>query len=161
MLGSGILKKYIKELIEKEELYDEIEVKGAVSPSKVRKYMEKSNIFLFTSDKDEGWGAVLNEAMNSGCTVIANKDIGAVPFLADNNKNAFVYNSGDFEEMYNCIKKAIEDKELRYNIGKNAYNTIIDVWNAENATKNLLDLINNILNGKQKFLKHGPASKIT
>jgi hypothetical protein len=35
-------------------------------PEEVRVHMEQSNIYLFTSDFGEGWGAVLNEAMNSG-----------------------------------------------------------------------------------------------
>ncbi len=44
---------------------------GAMSPDKVRAYMERADVFLFTSDFNEGWGAVLNESMNSGCAVVA------------------------------------------------------------------------------------------
>ena len=32
--------------------------------------MEKADIFLFTSDRREGWGAVANEAMNSACALV-------------------------------------------------------------------------------------------
>lgn len=48
--------------------------------SEVRSYMEKADIYLFTSDFNEGWGAVLNESMNSGCAVVASHAIGSVPF---------------------------------------------------------------------------------
>ena len=49
--------------------------------------MEKSEIFLFTSDKGEGWGAVLNESMNSACAVVASHAIGSVPFLLKDGEN--------------------------------------------------------------------------
>ena len=48
--------------------------------------MEKSHIHLFTSNHLEGWGAVVNEAMNSGCAVVANREAGAVPYLIEHGK---------------------------------------------------------------------------
>ena len=33
--------------------------------------MEQADIYLFTSDRNEGWGAVANEAMNSACAMVA------------------------------------------------------------------------------------------
>ena len=62
--------------------------------------MEKTGIFLFTSDRQEGWGAVLNEAMNSGCAVVASHLIGAVPFLKKKKKNGLVYSSGDRKTLF-------------------------------------------------------------
>ena len=44
---------------------------GALKPADVRKEMERADIFLFTSDYKEGWGAVLNEAMNARCAIVA------------------------------------------------------------------------------------------
>ena len=43
--------------------------------------MEESEIYLVTSDRKEGWGAVVNEAMNSGCAVVADHMIGAAPWM--------------------------------------------------------------------------------
>jgi hypothetical protein len=45
-----------------------------------RNYMEKQTSIYFTSDFGEGWGAVLYEAMNSGCALGGEPcGIGAVP----------------------------------------------------------------------------------
>ena len=101
MVGTGVLEEKIKDMIKLNDLDKCIAIEGAMTPKEVRKRMEKSRIFVFTSDRREGWGAVLNEAMNSGCAVIASHEIGSVPFLIDDNKNGLIYENGSEEELYN------------------------------------------------------------
>ena len=67
-----------------------------MSPEKVRSVMEKSHIFVFTSSHLEGWGAVVNEAMNSGCAVVANVQAGAVPYLIEQGVNGIAYPRGSY-----------------------------------------------------------------
>ena len=54
--------------------------------------MERADIYLATSDRQEGWGAVINEAMNSGCAVVADHMMGAVPYLISHEENGMIYN---------------------------------------------------------------------
>jgi glycosyltransferase involved in cell wall biosynthesis len=61
-----------------------------MAPEAVRDHMEAADIFLFTSDFNEGWGAVLNESMNSACAVVASHAIGSVPFLLKDGENGFI-----------------------------------------------------------------------
>ncbi len=93
MIGSGELSGQIECLVEEHGLQECVYILGSMSPEEVRIYMEAADIFLMTSDRKEGWGAVLNEAMNSGCAVIANKLIGSVPYLIEHEKNGFIYDS--------------------------------------------------------------------
>ena len=67
-------------------------LKGNVHFTEVRTLMEESEIFIFTSDFNEGWGAVLNEAMSSACGCVASYKAGSTPFLLDGT-NGQVYNS--------------------------------------------------------------------
>lgn len=157
MLGNGVELENIKADVKKQQLEDYIDVIGAVSSDEVRKYMEKANIFLFTSDKREGWGAVLNESMNSGCAVIANKNIGAVPFLIGDGENGLTYET--FKELYQLVKKVIDNKELRKKISINAYKTIQDTWNSKKAAENISQLFEDIMNNKEVSVLDGPASK--
>lgn len=157
MLGVGELVDSIKESIEKEGLSDYIELVGSVSSDKVLDYMEKANIYLFTSDRQEGWGVVLNESMNSGCAVVANKAIGSVPFLIKDRESGMM--AKDDEEFYQAVKTLIEDKELRKKISRNAYKTIDEEWNYINAVDNLQKLFDSIINNKELEVKDGPASK--
>ena len=121
--------------------------------------MKKTDIFLFTSDRNEGWGAVLNESMSNACAVVANREIGSVPYLVEDGKNGLVYDRKDKNALYNCVKKLIVNKPLRETLGKNAYDTIKNVWNAEVASKRLMQLINNINKGEGTPFEWGPCSK--
>ncbi|MBO5348803.1 MAG: glycosyltransferase [Clostridia bacterium] len=159
MLGTGKLEQKIKDKIIKENLQDVVEVVGQVPSDKVKYYMEDANIFLGTSDSREGWGAVINESMNAGCTVIANQKMGSVPFLIKHNENGLMYNS--YKELEHNVKKVINDKSLQRKFGKNAYEFITEKWTSDVATENLLTLFESIIGGKEYDVKDGPASKAT
>ena len=138
----GIGEKYdeIKRQIKNANLEDQVKLLGSMSPEEVRSYMENANIFLFTSDYNEGWGAVLNEAMNSACAVVACEAIGSVPFLIKNGINGLTYRYADEEGLFEQVKSLMTDTMKRKRLGKEAYNTIITEWNPENAAKKLLQL---------------------
>lgn len=157
MLGTGELVDLIERLIEEYKLEDYVELIGAVPSDKVKDYMEKANIFLFTSGRQEGWGVVLNESLNAGCAVVANKYIGSVPFLIRNKENGII--AKNFDEFYSALKLLLNDKELRMKIGKNAYKTIDKEWNCINAVNNLEKLFSSIINSTELEVKEGPASK--
>ena len=154
MIGNGELLEKTKSQIEKYNLTNQIKLVGAVKSDKVRLYMEKANIFICTSDKNERWGVVLNEAMNSGCAVIAYKGIGGVPFLIKNNENGLAYTSLD--DFYKKTMKVMDDKALREKLSKNAYKTISEVWTAKVAVQNFEKLVKSIINGKPNPVKEGP-----
>ena len=156
MIGNGELLEKTKSQIEKYNLTNQIKLVGAVKSDKVRSYMEKANIFIYTSDKNERWGVVLNEAMNSGCAVIAYKGIGGVPFLIKNNENGLAYTSLD--DFYKKTMKVMDDKALREKLSKNAYKTISEVWTAKVAVQNFEKLVKSIIDGKPNPVKEGPAS---
>lgn len=150
MIGRGELEESIKQQICINKLEDNVHLIGTMKPEQVRKYMDESDIFLFTSDRNEGWGAVINEAMNSGCAVVASHAIGSVPFLIKNKENGLIYKDGDFNGFYQKVKFLLDNKLEKNAIGKNAYLTIRNQWNAEVAVDRLSNLINSLLEGKRK-----------
>lgn len=158
IIGIGPLKDEIQRSIEDNGLSDCVHMLGAMSPDQVRKYMELSDVFLFTSDKNEGWGAVLNEAMNSVCTVIASDAIGSVPFLLKNDNNGLIFRNGDWNHLLTCVKRVIDNPAFCHDLSRNAYNTIVTNWNAEKAVENLLLLVNALRQGKETPIEEGPCS---
>lgn len=149
LIGTGPLKELLENLIKRKCLKDYVKLVGAVPSSKVRKYMEDANIYLFTSDYNEGWGAVLNESMNSACAVVASHAIGSVPFLIKHNINGLIYKNNDINSLYESVKKLVLDQKQREEISINAYNTISETWNNSKAAKNFLALVK-ILENKEK-----------
>lgn len=159
MLGTGKLEERIKTKIREENLEDVVEVVGQVPSDKVRYYMEDSNIFIGTSSAQEGWGAVINESMNAGCAVIANRRMGSVPFLIKHGENGLMYNS--YYELEEYVKKVIDDKEYQRKLGTNAYEYITTNWTSSIAAENLIKLFEGVIHGKEHDVKYGPASKAT
>ncbi len=159
IIGSGELEGELRQMITDNGLEDCVHMLGAMPPEKVREHMEQSEIFLFTSDRNEGWGAVLNESMNSGCAVVASNAIGSVPFLIEDGKNGLIYQSGNVDDLTEKVKILIGNPDKRKELGEQAYLTMIEQWNAENAAKRLIELINAIMSGQDIPFADGVCSK--
>jgi glycosyltransferase involved in cell wall biosynthesis len=159
MIGNGDNLDKIKNLADSKTLKHCVQFIDFISPEEVRVFMEKANIFLFTSDFNEGWGAVINESMNSGCAVVASHAIGSVPFLIKQGKNGLIYKNGDIDDLYRKVLLLIRDRQLCNRLGKNAYATIKNTWNADIVAKRFLRLSENLLQGKEYEYKDGPCSK--
>ncbi len=158
IIGRGKLEDELKKIVAKKRLDDVIHFLGSMSPLEVRKQMEKSDIFLFTSDRQEGWGAVLNESMNSGCAVVADGNIGSVPYLIDNGVNGMVYKSTNWTDLCDKVEWLIRHPKEMSDLGRRAYQTIHDLWNAEVAANNFLVLSENLINGLESPILIGPCS---
>lgn len=160
-IGDGILKESMIELTKKLHLENVVLFLGSLSSDKVRAYMEQSQIYLFTSDFDEGWGAVLNESMNSGCAVVCSHSIGAAPFLISNRNNGLIYKCHDILEMATCIEYLLDNPNVMCNIQKNAYFTMINNWSPKIAADRVVKLAEHLTskksNIKNQFLD-GPCS---
>lgn len=158
IIGTGDMDEYICLQIHDNNLQDRVSQLGSIPATEVRDYMKKADIYVFTSDYNEGWGAVLNEAMNSACALVASHAIGSVPFLLKDGQNGLVFQSCDWDEMYQKVKVLIDDPNKRKQMSKAAYDTIINQWNANNASDNLMSLIEALINKKPTPVEDGPCS---
>lgn len=160
-IGTGEMEQQLKDMTNQLCIDDCVQFIGSMSPENVRKHMEKAGIYLFTSDRQEGWGAVLNESMNSGCAVVASHLIGSVPFMMKNNKNGLIYRSGDVEMLYKKVKYLLDNPQQQKQLGQVAYKTIMDEWNADIAAERFVNLAQNILDGEKHpdLYASGPCSK--
>ena len=151
MIGNGTVLEKIKELVMEENLSDVVTLHGAMSPEQVRQHMEKSQIFLFTSDRNEGWGAVLNESMNSACAVVASHIIGSVPYLIDDDINGFIYRDGDVIDLTCKVKRILDNPQKAIDAGKMAYMTLTEQWNPRNAAKRFVNLAEAVCRGEKNL----------
>lgn len=158
MVGAGALEETLRRMVERYRLENDVTLHGFVPPQSVRRFMEEADIFLFTSNYLEGWGAVLNESMNSACAVVAGHGIGAVPFLLKHGENGFVYKTGHFKEFREYVLRLCEDGALRKQLGINAYNTIIEKWNPKEAADRLYCFSEGLLKGEVNTWEDGPLS---
>ncbi len=161
IVGGGEMENEIKGLIKEKNLCDCVNMIGVIQQDKVREHMEKSQIFLFTSDSKEGWGAVLNEAMNSGCSCVSSHAIGSAPYLINDGENGFLYRNGDFDDLYMKVALLLDNPDKCRKLGKRAYLTITQEWNADIAASRFYELSQAILSGNKnlELFEDGPCSR--
>jgi len=161
IIGDGTQREELQQMAKQMGVAKNIEFSGVMQENIVRHHMEKAGIYLFTSDRGEGWGAVLNEAMNSCCAVVASNAAGSTPYLVENGVNGMVYKSGDDEDLYEKVKYLLDNPEEQHRLGKAAYGTMTSLWNAQNAAERFIKLAESIIEGEKHpdLYIDGPCSK--
>lgn len=159
IIGGGDMEDYLKGLARELKVDDTVNFLGFLSPDSVRAHMESADIFLFTSDFNEGWGAVLNEAMSSGCATVASHAPGASPFLIRDGINGYLYQDGKEDQLYERVVHLLEDKTERCKMGVLAYRDMNTMWNPDVAAHRLIELYDAIRMGNANTLfSDGPCS---
>lgn len=159
MYGAGEKKDDTQKLCNQLQVADMVSLKGHVSNNEILKEMRRHSIFLFTSDRHEGWGAVLNEAMSNGCAVVASDAIGSVPFLIKDGENGYTFRSGNLLSLYHKVTSLIENPEFGKTMAKRAYYDMHSIWAPRVAAENLLTLIRDLQEGRDTSIMIGPCSK--
>ncbi len=158
-IGMGPVQEQMQNYIDKNNLNDNVKILGSMPTKQVQQYMDNADISLFTSDRREGWGAVVNEAMVGGCAVVASSAAGSSKVLIENGVNGFVYNHPDKDEFIGYVLKLAKDKELRQKIGLNANKSMIEKWNGTEGAKRIMNISRTILNEQcLPEYENGPCS---
>lgn len=161
LIGGGKMEPELQQMVKNKQLDSFVTFAGYKTPQEVRRYMEDSEIFIFTSDRQEGWGAVLNEAMNSGCACVVSHHIGAAPYLIKDKDNGFLFRSIHQRDLRRKVEKLISDSTLRKQLGRKAYESVLHTWNAREAAGVLLDMGHQIIEGvKPEYRVEGPGSEV-
>jgi glycosyltransferase involved in cell wall biosynthesis len=159
MYGSG--EEYDNSVTLAKELNvdDVVKFCGNVPNEQILEAMRHHEIFLFTSDKNEGWGAVANESMSNGCVLVGSDAIGSVPFLLKDGENGCIFKSCNLDSLTEKVEWLLNNPKERYRLAVNGYNTMKNIWSPANAAKSLLQLIEDLKNGKDSSVKEGPCSR--
>lgn len=173
MYGSGPMLYRTQELANRLGVKDVVTFYGNMPNEDILRAMRAHEIFLFTSDRNEGWGAVANEAMSCNCALVASDAIGSVPFLVQDGVNGCTFKSSrtskgfgrvsdtfDREALDSLCEKVeglLDSPSKRELIAQNGYKTLRDVWSPANAAQNLLNLINYLIGESQLRIKNGPC----
>ena len=158
MYGDGKMKSDIHKLIQALGLNDCVRLKGYVPNDMIQKAMAKNDIFLFSSNQKEGWGVVVNEAMNNKCCVVASDMIGSVPFLISDGYNGMVFKNQSEDSFYEKVKYLIDNPTDRIRMAEKGYKDLINFWSPKQVAANLLTLIKDIQNGQDSSIKMGSCS---
>lgn len=159
MYGSGEELEKTRILTKLLNVEDVVCFKGNMPNDEILKAMREHEIFLFTSDKNEGWGAVANESMSNGCAIVASDAIGSIPFLVNDGVNGCVFESCNLDSLCKKVEWLLDNPKKRLQIAANAYQTMRDVWSPKNAANNFLNLVKILQGGNNSLPIDGPCSK--
>lgn len=159
MIGTGPVLEEMQKLAKDLDLDEMVHFMGFMPNDKVLEEMKGHDIFLFTSDRNEGWGAVANEAMGSGCALVASDAIGSSPYLIRQHHTGCLFRSGDLDSLEKVVLWLMEHEEEKQKIQVQAQQYISEVWGPHHAAESLLQLINDLKQGRSCSITDGPCSK--
>lgn len=159
MYGSGIELDNTKILAKRLGVDDVVSFKGDTPNEKVLQAMREHEIFLFTSDKNEGWGAVANEAMSNGCVLVGSSVIGSIPFLVEDGVNGCIFQSEDVGSLTAKVEWLLQHPKERQCMAAKGYATMNEMWSPRHAAERFLNLVDCLSEGKETPFANGPCSK--
>lgn len=159
IIGNGAEFVGVQKAVKAAGLDGQIDMLDSRGPDEVKSAMAESDVFLFTSDYREGWGAVLNEAMGCGAAVVASHACGSTNYLVKHGVNGLIYPCGCIEGLYRQVRLLATDGNLRIRLGRAAKETVYGEWGAHSAANRLLDLSDSIAGKRANPFETGPCSE--
>lgn len=152
-------RKSLEQLVERLDVADCVTFQGQKPNEDILQAMREHDIFLFTSDKTEGWGAVANEAMANGCCLVGSDAIGVVPYLVKDGVNGMQFKSCNVQDLYKKVRFLMDHPDNRKKMARKGQMDMRDVWSPRKAAEALLQLIDDLKNGKDTSILEGPCSE--
>ena len=159
LVGDGGEKEKLIALSKKLGLEKIVTFEGFLSPDEARERMADAQIYVMTSNKLEGWGSVIYEALNAGCATVASHACGATPWLVKHKETGLVFRSGSVKSLASKLEMLLRDEGLRHDLGKRAYEQMADEWNPEEAARRVIKLYEAVEAGGDTPFADGPCSK--
>jgi glycosyltransferase involved in cell wall biosynthesis len=100
--------------------------------------LSKNDLLIITSNSNEGWGYVANEAIESRVNIISSDEIGAVNIMLYNFENSITFNSGNLTDLIFKINFYLQSDFIRNKIRHHAkifapFNPILKLNNLTNT----------------------------
>lgn len=144
LVGDGPEKNRLKQLAENLGLVEVVDFRPFLPQSEVLAFMASLDVFVFPSGRKEGWGAILPEAMDKCCAVIANEAAGATLELVRDGENGFTFKDGDVKTLAKRLQDLVQDVSLRRQVGLAAWRTMQD-WSPQSGARRLVELASRLL----------------
>ncbi len=161
LIGNGELEAELRQQVEMLGLAEQVTLTGAMPPEVVREYMEKANIYLFTSNREEGFGAVVTEAMNSGCALVASETAGATNLMLQDGINGRIYHKDSVNELCDIVLELVKNPDSVERYGRKAYETIVKEQNARVAAERFSAVAEAICRGEAvPTYSQGPMKRL-
>ena len=160
LVGSGPREKSLRHLAARLGLRERVTFRPSVPAQEVRRFMQRAQVYVLPSTGQEGWGAVLNEAMSEGCAVVASQQTGAARSLLLDGENGWLFRAGDWQELGHILCSIRANPERRRAVAEAGRRTVIELWSSGTAASRFVAVCQALLVGSElPFYCSGPMSK--
>ena len=140
LIGDGAerigLEKLAKDLL----MTGSYEFLPSVSAPKVIELMQQHHVYVLPSNSYEGWGAVINEAMSAGCTVIASDVTGAAKTMIKHHHNGLLFQPGNWQMLSDHLILLAKNNSIRQQLALQGLATITDYWSPAVAAERFISV---------------------
>lgn len=136
-LKESYYSKYIRELIKKWNLTENVRFTGPLSEEQMKQRYLKSNVFVSASSIENSPNSVA-EAMLLGMPIISS-DVGGCSSILDNKQEGILYQADAPYMLAYYIGKIFEDKELSIKLGANAALRAKTQYDRDSIVKDILN----------------------
>ena len=158
MVGDGPEYGRVEDYISRRSLDRHVKLYGGLPNHQVHSLMDDSDVFLFTSTRQEGWGSVLSEAMGHGCVPVACSTIGSAPFLIEHGKNGLLFRENSLSSLLESVSELIDNPCDLEGMSIRAKHTIDSEWNPKVAAIRFIVLSDALLRDALIHFDSGPCS---
>lgn len=146
VVGDGADKYLLQEVASTLGIGDAINFVGYQSQSKVREYMQHTDVLVLPSFA-EGVPVVLMEAMATAVPVVATR-IAGINELIEHGVSGYLVPPGDVDSLTKAIENLLRDDQLRMAFGRVGRATVEKEFNIETEVAHLFDVMQIALTGE-------------
>ena len=138
VLGDGSCRDELQAQTERLGIADKVTFTGALPIERCVEVYEAGDILVLPSRFD-GWGAVVNEAMEFGMAIIASDRVGATRPLVAEGINGLLFHNESAVDLAGCLHRLFEDRDLLARMRRSSRDRI-DMFRPAEAAKRLVAL---------------------
>ena len=158
--GEGETKAACVSLANELGLNDAIIFRPVLSHEEVLDLMSLSDVYVFPSNGEEGWGVALEEAMDRGCVPIACEEAGAAHDLIEDGASGFLFKNGDAETLSAKLAWLLHHPAERKEMGNKAWESVQE-WSPKTGAERVVEMVSRIAVGMTyEGALHGLCSRM-
>lgn len=129
IVGDGEERQNLEALSASLGMVEDVRFLGFRNQTELPALFALADVFVLPS-RHEPWGLIVNEAMASGCPVIASSDVGAAPDLIRDGVTGYTYPVGDLNALADALAATLRNPRIARTMGEAAAERIA-TWDFE------------------------------
>lgn len=161
LIGDGPERQKLEALAQRLGLSGAVSFRSSLPMEQVWARMHSAHVYVLPSNGFEGWGAVVNEAMNQGCAVVASEAAGSAKTMILHGQNGFLFRAGDWRQLGELLCQLSTDEALRLRLAQAGQKTVAEYWSPQVAADRFLAVSEALLSRRSPpAYDHGPMTPL-